>query len=176
LKPRRIVLIVFWISIVRVGGDIAMTSGFFAKAAVAALVSLGSAQIAAAQGSMGGSIGVQEKSVSGDREAPRAAPAPSRQRSAPEPKQKRAAPSRPTANHDGVWHVTNIGCGGVPGTAMVSGGRISGGGVTGSVSPSGAVRSSSAVSVGWGQISGNRASGGFRTNDGCTGRWTAVRQ
>jgi hypothetical protein len=174
LKPRRIVLIVFWISIVRVGGDIAMTSGFFAKAAVAALVSLGSAQIAAAQGSMGGSIGVQEKSVSGDREAPRAAP-PAQKRSAPEP--KRAAPrQRGGGNYDGVWHVTNIGCGGVPGTATVSGGRISGGGVTGSVSPSGAVRSSSAVSVGWGQISGSRASGGFRTNDGCTGRWTAVRQ
>jgi len=153
-----------------------MTSDFLAKAALAALVSLGSAQVAAAQGSMGGSIGVQEKSVSGDREAPRAAPSAPQKRSAPEPKRAAPKPAGRPANYDGVWHVTNIGCGGVPGTAVVSGGRISGGGVTGTVSASGAVRSSSAVSVGWGQISGNRASGGFRTNDGCTGRWTSVRQ
>ncbi|MFN3347811.1 hypothetical protein [Pseudorhodoplanes sp.] len=126
---------------------------------------------AQAQGSMGGSIGVQEKSVSGDRDPPRAAPPSS---AAPEP--KRAAPPRRPANYDGVWQVTNIGCGGVPGTAIVSGGRISGGGVTGSVSSTGKVRTATAVSVGWGQISGNRASGGFRTQDGCTGRWTAVRR
>jgi hypothetical protein len=160
------------------GDDIAMTFDFLAKGAVAALVSLASMQIALAQGSMGGSVGVQEKSVSGDREVPRAAPPPSQKRSAPEAKRSAPAPRRSGGggNYDGVWHVTNIGCGGVPGTAMVSGGRVSGGGVTGTVSSSGAVRTASAVSVGWGQISGNRASGGFRTNDGCTGRWTAVRQ
>lgn len=154
-----------------------MTSDFFAKTIVATLLALilpSPVQVALAQGSMGGSIGVQNKSVSGDREPPRAAPPPP-QRSAPEA--KRPAP-RPAArpNYDGVWRVTNIGCGGTPGVAMVSGGRISGGGVTGSVNATGAVRTASAVSVGWGQISGNRASGRFRTNDGCTGRWTAVRQ
>jgi hypothetical protein len=157
-----------------------MIVDFFVKGSVLALTLtltlISSATVALAQGSMGGSIGVQEKSVSGDREPSKGAPAPSRQRSAPEAKRPAPKPAGRPANYDGVWHVTNIGCGGVPGTAVVSGGRISSPGVTGSVSPSGAVRSSSAVSVGWGQISGNRASGGFRTNDGCTGRWTAVRQ
>jgi hypothetical protein len=163
------------------GDDVAMMCDCFAKASVLIIASglfvFGPVQIAQAQGSMGGSIGVQEKSVSGDRETPRAAPPPppSRQRSAPEP--KRPAPARPAANYDGVWYVNNIGCGGTTGRVSVSGGRISGdGGVTGSVSASGAVRTSTAVSVGWGRVSGNRGSGGFRTNDGCTGRWTSVRQ
>jgi hypothetical protein len=159
-----------------------MMSDCFAKASVS-VIALGlilfePARIAQAQGSMGGSIGVQEKSVSGDREAPRAAlPPPSRQRSAPEPKRAAPRPAGRPANYDGVWFVNNIGCGGSTGRVSVSGGRISGdGGVTGSVSASGAVRTATAVSVGWGRVSGNRGSGGFKTNDGCTGRWTSVRQ
>lgn len=151
-----------------------LISGIFAFVSAGTLALFALAQPAQAQGSTGGSIGVQEKSVSGDRAAPpRAAPprAAPQQRHAPAP--KRAATPR---NYDGVWFVTNVGCNGANGTAVVSGGRVSGGGVTGSVSASGAVHTRSAVSVGWGQISGNRASGGFRTNDGCTGRWSAVRQ
>jgi hypothetical protein len=153
-----------------------MMPDVFAKASAVALLLFALAQPAQAQGSMGGSIGVQEKSVSGDRESPRAAPPPARQRAAPEPKRAAARPAGRPANYDGAWSVTNIGCGGIPGVATISGGRVSSPGVSGSVSSSGAVRTSSAVSVGWGQISGNRASGGFRTNDGCTGRWTAVRR
>lgn len=157
-----------------------MTFGFCAKASVMTFLLFALAQPAQAQGSMGGSIGVQEKSVSGDREAPRAAPP--RQRSAPEP--KRAAPKAATpkpagrpANYDGAWLVNNIGCGGAAGRVSVSGGRISGdGGVTGSVSANGTVNTRTSVSVGWGRVSGSRGSGGFRTNDGCTGRWTSVRQ
>jgi hypothetical protein len=153
-----------------------MTFGFFAKGSVMALLLFPMAQPVQAQGSMGGSIGVQEKSVSGDRDTPRAAPAP-RQRSAPEPKRAAPKPAGRPANYEGVWFVNNIGCGGSTGRVLVSGGRISGdGGVTGNVSASGAVRTATAVSVGWGRISGNRGSGGFRTNDGCTGRWTSVRQ
>jgi hypothetical protein len=158
-----------------------MMFAVFAKGLVPALTLtltlVGSENAAFAQGSMGGSIGVQEKSVSGDREPPKTAPAQSRQRSAPE--QKRAAPKpagRP-ANYDGAWLVNNIGCGGVAGRVSVSGGRISGdGGVTGSVSANGTVSTRTSVSVGWGRVSGSRGSGGFRTNDGCTGRWTSVRQ
>lgn len=159
-----------------------MTAGFFAKVSVAMAVVLAASHHAHTQGSMGGSIGVQEKSVSGDREAPRAAPPPpSRQRSAPEA--KRPAPRKGGGggggggggNYDGVWHVTNIGCGGGSGPVTISGGRIVAGGVSGSVSGNGSVRTASSNSVGWGRISGNRASGGFRTNDGCTGRWTASR-
>jgi hypothetical protein len=132
-------------------------------------------QPALAQGSMGGSIGVQEKSVSGDREPQRAAPPP--RRSAPEPKRAAPKPAGRPVNYDGAWLVNNIGCGGSAGRVWVSGGRISGdGGVTGSVSANGTVRTATAVSVGWGRVSGNRGSGGFRTNDGCTGRWTSVRQ
>ena len=155
-----------------------MTARVFAAASAMALAAIVLTQTAQAQGSMGGSVGVQEKSVSGDREAPRSAPPPRQKRAAPAPEPRRAPPPRRGGggNYDGNWYVTNVGCGGVPGTATISGGRVSGGGVSGSVSSSGAVRTASAVSVGWGQISGNRASGGFRTNDGCTGRWSAVRQ
>ena len=157
-----------------------MKSGLAAGSTITFLL-FALAQPAQAQGSMGGSIGVQEKSVSGDREAPRAAPPP-RQRSAPE--SKRAAPKAATpkpagrpANYDGGWLVNNIGCGGAAGRVWVSGGRISGdGGVTGSVSATGTVSTRTSVSVGWGRVSGSRGSGGFRTNDGCTGRWTSVRQ
>jgi hypothetical protein len=134
------------------------------------------AQPAQAQGSMGGSIGVQEKSVSGDREAPRAAPPP-RQRTAPAPKRAAPKPAGRPPNYDGAWLVNNMGCGGGAGRVWVSGGRISGdGGVTGSISANGTVSTRTSVSVGWGRVSGNRGSGGFRTNDGCTGRWTSVRQ
>ncbi len=159
-----------------------MTFGLFAKASTTTLLLFALAHSAQAQGSMGGSIGVQEKSVSGDRETPRAAPPPPRQRSTPEPKRAapRAATPKPAgrpANYDGAWLVNNIGCGGAAGRVWVSGGRISGdGGVTGSVSANGTVRTATAVSVGWGRVSGSRGSGGFRTNDGCTGRWTSVRQ
>ena len=148
----------------------------FATGSTIALLLFAMAQPAQAQGSMGGSIGMQEKSVSGDREPPSARPSPPPRRSAPEP--KRAAPkpaSRP--NYDGAWLVNNMGCGGTAGRVWVSGGRISGdGGVTGSVSANGTVRTRTSVSVGWGRVRGNRGSGGFRTNDGCTGRWTSVRQ
>jgi hypothetical protein len=131
----------------------------------------------AQSGSMGGPIGIREKSLSGDREPPKAAPPPARQRSAPEPQRAAPKPASRPANYDGVWFVNNIGCGGTTGRVLVSGGRISGdGGVTGSVSGNGAVRTSTSVSVGWGRVTGNRGSGGFRTNDGCTGRWTSVRQ
>ncbi len=155
-----------------------MTFGLCAKASVMTCLLFALAQPAQAQGSMGGSIGVQEKSVSGDREPPRAAPSPPpRQRSAPEPKRAAPKPAGRPANYDGAWLVNNIGCGGSAGRVWVSGGRISGdGGVTGSVSANGTVSTRTAVSVGWGRVSGNRGSGGFRTSDGCTGRWTSVRQ
>jgi hypothetical protein len=164
---------------VELGDDIAMTLGFFAKASATTLLLFAFAQQAHAQGSMGGSIGVQEKSVSGDREPSRAAPPPppARQRSAPEPKRAAPKPAGRPVSYDGAWLVNNIGCGGAAGRVSVSGGRISGdGGVTGSVSANGTVSTRTSVSVGWGRVSGNRGSGGFRTNDGCTGRWTSVRQ
>ncbi len=162
-----------------------MRSDFFAQAAVTTLVLIALAQPAQAQGNMGGSIGVQEKSVSGDREAPRAAPPPRPKRAAPEPKRSAPEPKRaaarsgggggPSANYDGTWYVTNVGCGAGSGAVNVVGGRIASGPTSGSVSAGGSVRTVSANSVGWGQLSGNRGSGGFKTNDGCTGRWTASR-
>lgn len=152
-----------------------MTFGLCAKVSGMTLLLFAWVQPAQAQGSMGGSIGVQEKSVSGDREPQRAAPPP--RRSVPEPKRAAPKPAGRPANYDGAWLVNNMGCGGGAGRVWVSGGRISGdGGVTGSVSASGTVSTRTSVSVGWGRVSGSRGSGGFRTNDGCTGRWTSVRQ
>src|SRR3977135_3505142 len=67
-----------------------------------------------AQGSAGGSIGNDEKSLSGTREAPRSVEAPAR-RSRSEPAEPRRAAPRSSGggggNFDGAWVVNSVGCG-----------------------------------------------------------------
>ena len=147
------------------------------------------AAVAHAQsGSAGGSIGNDEKSLSGSRERPREAESskPAR-RAKPESDAPRRA-SRPSGdgagggNFDGTWVAVGTGspCGSSTERFVISGGRLSGELSSGSVSPNGATRTSGSVQgLSWtstGRFSGRSGSGSFVRSDGCTGRWTASKQ
>jgi hypothetical protein len=141
----------------------------------------------AQSGSAGGSIGNDEKSLSGSREPPRASESekPAR-RSKPEAHEQRRAPQGSgggVGSFDGAWIVNSVGttCSGSSRNAVVvSSGRIIGQGVSGRVSPNGAVsainNSSGVTATSVGRLSGRSGSGTFRQSDGCSGRWTASKQ
>lgn len=139
----------------------------------------------AQSGSAGGSIGNDDKAISGSRSEPRAV-----ERERPSPRRSssetpRARPSGGANSFDGAWVVTNIGGAACPGTlssaVVVTSGKIIAQGVTsGTVSPSGAVNSSGSDNgvrfTTSGRASGRTASGTFRRSDGCSGTWTGVKQ
>jgi hypothetical protein len=141
-------------------------------------------------GSAGGSIGNDEKSLSGSREKPRAVePSNPTRRAKPEPDQPRRASRRSGGesgggggNFDGSWVSVAVGtpCGSSTERFVISGGRISGELSSGSVSPNGSTRSGGSVQgLSWnstGRFSGRAGSGSFVRSDGCTGRWTASKQ
>ena len=144
----------------------------------------------AQSGSAGGSIGNEEKSLSGSREAPRAVESakPAR-RAKPEADEPRRASRKSGGeggsgggNFDGSWVSVAMGtpCGSATERFVISGGRISGELSSGSVSPNGATRSGGSVQgLSWtstGRFSGRTGSGSFVRSDGCTGRWTASKQ
>ncbi len=140
-----------------------------------------------AQGSTGGSIGNDEKSLSGSRATPRAVDtARPVRRSKPrsEPEEPRRAARRSGGgggNFDGAWMVTSVGCGGTTtGAVVVTSGRIIAEGVSGTVSSGGGVRTVgnfNGVSViSSGRLSGRSGSGNFRRSDGCAGSWSASKQ
>ena len=150
-------------------------------------VSIDPSTALAQSGSAGGSIGNDEKSLSGSRPAPQPAePERSGKRSNPEVEQTRRSASRGGGgggNFDGAWVVVGIGttCSGSSKTAVVvSSGRIIGEGVSGQVSANGsasAVGNSNGITVkSVGRLSGCGGSGTFRQSDGCAGRWTASKQ
>jgi hypothetical protein len=146
-------------------------------AAAAALVLALQAAPAVAQGSTGGSIGKQDKSISGGQDggAVRSAP---RERSAP----KRSGGGG-GGNFDGTWASASAGqtCSDrTTDVVTISGGRMTGTGFNGRVSGSGSVSglwagSGITASVS-GRMSGNSGSGTFRRSDGCVGTWTLRRQ
>jgi hypothetical protein len=143
----------------------------------------------AQSGSTGGSIGNDEKSISGSREAPRSVESdrPAR-RSRTEPEETHRAARKSGGggggNFDGAWVVVGVGttCSGSSTTAVVvsSGNIIGEGVVSGHVSPSGAasaVGTASGITINSvGRLSGRSGSGTFRRSDGCVGRWTASKQ
>jgi hypothetical protein len=142
----------------------------------------------AQSGSAGGSIGNDEKSLSGSREKPRAVESskPAR-RAKPEAEEPRRASRRSGGgggggNFDGTWVVVANGtpCGGSTERIVISGRRITGEWSSGQVSPSGSSTGhGSAGGVSWtssGRMSAHSGSGSFVRSDGCTGRWTASRQ
>ncbi|UPK00674.1 hypothetical protein [Bradyrhizobium sp. 170] len=149
----------------------------------------------AQSGSAGGSIGNDEKSLSGSREKPRAVESskPAR-RAKPEADEPRRASRRSGgegsggggggggSNFDGSWVSVAVGtpCGSATERFVIFGGRISGELSSGSVSPNGATRSGGSVQgLSWnssGRFSGRSGSGSFVRSDGCTGRWTASKQ
>jgi len=163
-------------------------SDFGTKTIAALLVSflVTAPTIALAQGSAGGSIGNDDKSLSGSRPEPRSVePDRSARRSKPQDSEPRRTTSRSGGggSFDGAWVVVSVGCGGsTTGAVVVSSGRIIGEGiVSGRVSPSGAASALGNAANGVrvtssGQLSGRSGAGSFRRSDGCSGRWTASKQ
>ncbi|WP_312011848.1 hypothetical protein [Bradyrhizobium sp. AUGA SZCCT0182] len=126
-------------------------------------VSAGLAQ----SGSAGGSIGNDEKSLSGSRATPRAIETEKPERRAkPEAESPRRA-SRSGGggggNFDGAWMVTSVGCGGTTtGAVVVTSGRIIAQGVSGSVSGNGSARTvnfNGVTVTSSGRLSGRSGSG-----------------
>ena len=149
------------------------------------IFAIGAGAAFAQSGSAGGSIGNDEKSLSGTREAPRSVEPARRSRAKPEAEEPRRASRKSGGggggNFDGAWIVNSVGCGGSSrGAVVVTSGRIIGEGVSGTVSPNGGVRTVgnfSGVSVtSSGHLSGRSGSGAFRRSDGCNGMWTASKQ
>jgi hypothetical protein len=145
----------------------------------------------AQSGSAGGSIGNDEKSLSGSRQAPRAVePSKPARRAKPESDEPRRASRRSGGegggggggNFDGPWVSVAVGtpCGSATERFVIAGGRISGELSSGSVSPNGSTRTGGSVQgLSWnstGRFSGRTGSGSFVRSDGCTGRWTASKQ
>jgi len=138
----------------------------------------------AQSGSTGGSIGNDDKSLSGSRSAEPERPA---RRSRPDAEEPRRSPSRGggggASNFDGAWVVVSTGvtCPGTSTSAViVTSGKIIGEGLTGSISPSGAAHSvghyNGVTVVSSGHASGRSGSGTFKGSDGCNGRWVSTKQ
>ena len=155
--------------------------------AIVALPDMARAQ----SGSAGGSIGNDEKSLSGSRTTPRATErAKPAARSKPEAREPRRA-ARPSGgntggggggNLDGAWVLTSVGnsCASSTDTVVVSGSKLVGQYGTAQVSPNGSVSGvGSAGSLSWtmsGRLSGRSGGGTFRRSDGCTGSWSGSKQ
>jgi hypothetical protein len=152
---------------------------------VSLALEVGSVAAIAQSGSTGGSIGNDEKSLSGSRSDPssdREVPAP-RNRETEQPLRSPGENDIQDANNfDGTWAYTGVGTncrGSGSGLLVISGGLISSKnrGI-GRVSPDGTYRSASVSADGvpltaTGRMSGNTGSGTYRRADGCNGRWTA---
>jgi hypothetical protein len=141
---------------------------------------IGSAVALAQSGSAGGSIGNDEKSLSGSRSQP------SSDQVVPTPEQPRGSDAGAVSIFDGTWAYNGFStnCGGSgSGFWVVSGGQIIGknGVVTGRISPDGDYRSTAVGKDGvaltsTGKMSGNNGGGSFRRADGCVGRWSATKK
>ena len=141
-----------------------------------------------AQGSTGGSIGNDDKAVSGSRIVePRAVEKPARRSRTDADEPRRSSSGRSGGgggSFDGAWIVNAVGlsCSGTSSNAVVvTSGRIIGNNVTsGRVSPNGSVYatggSGGLTNVTTGRLSGRTGSGTFVQSDGCRGRWTASKQ
>ncbi|CCE01221.1 hypothetical protein [Bradyrhizobium sp. STM 3809] len=146
------------------------------------LIMLAPAATLAQSGSAGGSIGNDDKSLSGARSEPRSV-----ERERPSP--RRSEPSRARssgggASFDGAWVVTSTGGPACPGSvtsaAVVTSGKVIGQGFSGSISSNGVVNTvgndNGVRVVSTGRVSGRSGSGSFQRSDGCSGRWTSVKQ
>lgn len=141
----------------------------------------------AQSGSTGGSIGNDEKSLSGSRSQPssdREVAKPHIHKSEDSPRSPRVSGRGGGNNFDGAWAYSGVGTncqGSGSGSFVVSGGMVSGKtGGTGRISPNGAYFSSAVGEDGvaltaTGRMSGNNGSGTYRRADGCMGNWTAKR-
>jgi hypothetical protein len=153
------------------------------------LVGSGAGLALAQSGSTGGSIGNDEKSLSGTRPAPRAIESEKPARKAkPAREESHHRASRKTGgesgggNFEGAWVAVAVGtpCGTSTERFVISGGSLSGELSSGQVSPNGSTRTSGSVSgLSWtstGRFLGRNGSGSFVRSDGCTGHWTASKR
>jgi hypothetical protein len=157
---------------------------------VSVMISAGGGAAVAQSGSAGGSIGNDEKSLSGSREAPHAVESDRPARRGKPDSEDSGRPSRKSGGEggggggfDGAWVVVSVGTtcsGGSTSAVVVSSGKIIGKGVSGRVSQNGAVNavgnSNGVTVISTGRISSRSGSGSFRQSDGCVGRWTASKQ
>jgi hypothetical protein len=146
---------------------------------------------AAAQGATGGSIGKQDKSISGGDEGG------SSRSTSREHERERERPSRRErsshrerggggggggGNFDGQWSVASVGkpCGAGQAAMGISGGRIVSNTFSGSVSGGGSIHGSFAANGRTGNfhghLSGSSGSGSFTRSDGCNGSFSMVKQ
>jgi hypothetical protein len=140
-----------------------------------------SLQALAQSGSMGGTIGNREKSLSGSREAVPERPA---RQSKPKESRRPAHSGRAGGgNIDGSWSISSRGtnCSDTfRETVVVSGRRLTGAYGSGSVSANGSISGSGNYNgigvTSRGRFSGRSGSGTFQRSDGCHGRWTATKQ
>jgi hypothetical protein len=157
-------------------------------ALLALSVSVASGGVLAQSGSIGGSLGNDEKSLSGSREPP-PPPEASARRSKSEAEEPRGAARKGGGggsgvnSFDGAWIVSSVGvtCSGTSSNAVVvTSGKIIGQSARGTVSPDGRVYGTSTGNgirvITVGRLSGRTGGGTFRQSDGCTGRWTAAKQ
>jgi len=153
--------------------------GFFVTAVLALHLH---AAPAMAQGATGGSIGKQDKSLSGDQGGGGSSRSTSRERERP-PRSERSSPKRSGGGggggHDGTWTAASISqaCNvQAASTVSISGGHMTAEGFSGQVSGSGSVTGSwagSGLTASFsGRISGRSGSGSWRRSDGCVGRWS----
>ncbi len=149
------------------------------------IVPIGRGPALAQSGSAGGSIGNDEKSLSGSREAPRAVePSKPARRSKPEADKPRRASRKSGGggNFDGAWVLTSVGspCGSSSDTVVITGSRMVGQYGTAQVSPNGFTSGIGAAgALTWtmsGRLSGRSGSGRFRRSDGCAGSWSGSKQ
>jgi|BarGraIncu00222A_1022003.scaffolds.fasta_scaffold06611_3 hypothetical protein len=154
---------------------------------MSSIVAIGLSAAFAQSGSTGGSIGNDEKSLSGSRDAPRTVePTKAARRSKPDAEEPRRG-SRTSGraggggNFDGAWATVSVGCGGTAnGAIVITSGRILGEGLSGHISPNGSATAAGAArGVTWtssGRFSSRSGSGSYRRSDGCVGSWTASKQ
>jgi len=153
--------------------------GAAARPLLAILIFLAGSSFAFGQaGSIGGTIGKTDKSVTGA-EAPRKIR--STKRSLPRAdtgSSRRGGRDGGVAKYDGTWTaVISPGCAASSTRSItVSGGRIAALGLSGMISPTGAFRVVGlGGTVGTGRITGNTGSGSYRESDGCSGSIRAIK-
>jgi hypothetical protein len=131
-------------------------------------------------GSTGGTIGKMDKSVSGEKEAPRKIR--STKKSSPRAdtgsSSRRGGRDGGVARYDGTWTATaSPGCKSSGTISItVSGGRINDPLLSGTVSQTGAFHTVGVGgAVGTGRITGNTGSGTYREPNGCSGSISAIK-
>ncbi len=149
---------------------------------------IGPGMALAQTGSAGGSIGNDDKSLSGSRSAEPQRPVRGSKPDADEPRRSSSRRSgggggAGGGNFDGAWVVVSVGttCSGSSTTAVVvSSGKIIGQDLSGTVSANGAARSvgnyDGITVVSSGHVSGRSGSGTFKRSDGCIGKWSSSKQ